>query len=119
MTARLGLRPAAPPATTTAPPATATTMAAPEPTLPPEPEPVHGSAPDIAGDTVPGSGNFCLLTEDPVDWLVENAAVFGVEIIAGPGSRDGATGPLRSVYFRDPDGNLVEVSNTVQDDGGA
>ena len=36
-----------------------------------------------------------------------------VEIIEGPCAKTGATGPLLSVYFRDPDGNLVEVSNLV------
>jgi len=71
------------------------------------------TAPAIALGTVPGSGNFCVLTEVPVEWLVENAGGLGLEIVAGPGLRDGATGRLRSVYFRDPDGNLVEVSNQV------
>lgn len=71
------------------------------------------TSPEIARDTVPGSGNFCLLAEASVDWLVENATQLGLEIVAGPGLRHGATGQLRSVYFRDPDGNLVEVSNRV------
>ncbi|HVH16755.1 MAG TPA: VOC family protein, partial [Myxococcota bacterium] len=37
----------------------------------------------------------------------------GIEVVDGPGERDGATGKIRSVYFRDPDGNLVEVSNRL------
>jgi catechol 2,3-dioxygenase-like lactoylglutathione lyase family enzyme len=75
-----------------------------------------GRSPEIALDTPPGSGNFCLLTDQPVDWLVDNAASLGLDIVAGPDLRDGATGTLRSVYFRDPDGNLVEVSNPTRDD---
>ena len=73
------------------------------------------TAPDIAADTIPGSGNFCLLTDDPVDRLVDDFERLGIEITAGPGLRSGATGPIRSIYFRDPDGNLVEVSNRVED----
>lgn len=71
------------------------------------------TAPDIALDTVPGSGNFCVLTEEPVDRLVEAADRLGIDIVAGPDFRSGAIGQLRSVYFRDPDGNLVEVSNRI------
>lgn len=71
------------------------------------------SAPDIARATLPGSGNFCLLTDDPVSRLVDEAEALGLEILAGPVLRQGATGEIRSVYFKDPDGNLVEISNQV------
>jgi len=69
--------------------------------------------PAIARDTVPGSGNFCLLTEMPIDAVVMHLQRHGIEIIDGPGQRAGATGPIISVYFKDPDGNLVEVSNQL------
>lgn len=69
------------------------------------------TSPDIARDTLPGSGNFCVLTEEPVEDLVRRLDEAGVEIVAGPGARDGGVGEIWSVYFRDPDGNLVEVSN--------
>lgn len=69
------------------------------------------SAPEIAQATVPGSGNFCLLTEEPVASLVPMLQQQEIEIVAGPGPRDGAIGRLTSIYFRDPDGNLVEVAN--------
>lgn len=71
------------------------------------------SAPAIARATVPGSGNFCLLTDEPIDAVVAHLRRQGIEIIDGPGEREGATGPILSVYFRDPDGNLVEVSNLL------
>lgn len=71
------------------------------------------SAPDIARDTVPGSGNFCLLTDEPVAEFAEVLKREGIAIIAGPDERAGAAGPILSVYFKDPDGNLVEVSNTL------
>jgi catechol 2,3-dioxygenase-like lactoylglutathione lyase family enzyme len=71
------------------------------------------SLPAIARGTVPGSGNFCLLAADPVEILVDRLARRGIEVLAGPDERIGAIGPIRSVYFRDPDGNLVEVSNPL------
>ena len=69
--------------------------------------------PDIARDTVPGTGNFCVLTDEPVERFAGVLRERGIEITAGPGERDGATGRVLSVYFRDPDGNLVEVSNRL------
>ena len=60
-----------------------------------------------------GSGDFCLLSDVPIPEVVEHLADQGVEIIEGPCAKTGATGPLLSVYFRDLDGNLVEVSNLV------
>jgi len=71
------------------------------------------SSPTIARSTVPGSGNFCVLTDTPIDAVVAHLKREGIEIVAGPGERAGATGPLLSVYFKDPDGNLVEVSNQL------
>ena len=71
------------------------------------------NAPSIARETVPGSGNFCLLADQPMEEIVAHLAEAGVAIVDGPGERGGATGPILSVYFHDPDGNLVEVSNLV------
>ncbi|CCV07461.1 Biphenyl-2,3-diol 1,2-dioxygenase protein [Mesorhizobium metallidurans STM 2683] len=70
--------------------------------------------PDIARDTVPGSGNFCVLTDTPIDEVVRQLSAEGIEIVAGPGERSGAVGTILSVYFKDPDGNLVEVSNQLK-----
>ncbi|CCV14420.1 VOC family protein [Mesorhizobium sp. STM 4661] len=69
--------------------------------------------PDIARDTVPGSGNFCVLTDTPIDQVVKQLSAESIKIVAGPGERSGAAGAILSVYFRDPDGNLVEVSNQL------
>ncbi len=71
------------------------------------------TVPDIAKDTVAGSGNFCLITSVPLDRLLDHLVSEGVEIRDGPGQRSGAVGDLLSVYFNDPDGNLVEVSNRL------
>jgi len=64
-----------------------------------------------AGKPTPGSGDFCLITDVPLGRVAEHIRSCGVEVIEGPVSRTGATGRLESVYLRDPDGNLVEVSN--------
>jgi catechol 2,3-dioxygenase-like lactoylglutathione lyase family enzyme len=71
------------------------------------------TAPSIARGTVPGSGNFCVLTDTPIDTVIEHLQRAGVEIVDGPGERSGASGPIMSVYVKDPDGNLVEVSNQL------
>ena len=60
-----------------------------------------------------GSGDFCLITDTPLEEVIAHLQGQGVAIEDGPVPRTGATGPIRSVYFRDPDGNLVEVSNCV------
>lgn len=71
------------------------------------------TSPTIARDTVPGSGNFCLLSDTPVEAWRAHLVEQGVEIVDS-GLRDGATGTIASLYFNDPDGNLVELSNLVE-----
>jgi len=71
------------------------------------------TSPSIARDTVPGSGNFCLLSDTPVAEWRRHLEAQGVAILDA-GLRDGATGTIDSLYFHDPDGNLVEVSNLVE-----
>ena len=58
----------------------------------------------------PGSADLCLIAEGPLEQVTEDLAEHGVPIEEGPVERTGATGPIRSVYFRDPDLNLIEVS---------
>lgn len=60
-----------------------------------------------------GSGDFCLIASVPLDKFVAHLEQEGVSIEAGPVDRRGAMGPIRSVYFRDPDSNLVEVAEYV------
>ena len=58
----------------------------------------------------PGSADLCLITTDSLDRVVEELVRHDVPIEEGPVERTGATGPILSVYFRDPDRNLIEVS---------
>ncbi|MBF0324455.1 VOC family protein [Magnetospirillum moscoviense] len=58
----------------------------------------------------PGAADFCLITERPLDEVAARLHREGIAIEEGPVARTGATGPITSLYFRDPDGNLVEVS---------
>ncbi len=59
----------------------------------------------------PGSGDLCLVTATDVAAVADQLRARGVEVLLGPVGRSGALGPITSVYFRDPDGNLVEVCN--------
>ncbi len=69
--------------------------------------------PEIARQTVPGSGNFCLTTSMPIKEVIDRLSHNQVEILLGPTEKIGAIGTLLSVYFYDPDGNLVEISNRL------
>ena len=71
------------------------------------------TAPGLAKNTTPGSGNFCLLTDLPIVEVVARLRAKQIEVIEGPAEKEGATGRLMSVYFRDPDGNLVEVAKPI------
>jgi catechol 2,3-dioxygenase-like lactoylglutathione lyase family enzyme len=61
----------------------------------------------------PGSADLCLIAADPLERVITELAAHGVPVEEGPVERTGATGPILSVYFRDPDQNLIEVSNYV------
>ena len=60
---------------------------------------------------VPGSEDLCFLTSDAPDDVVRHFRDHGITIEEGPVAKQGARGALRSVYCRDPDGNLVEVAS--------
>ena len=57
-----------------------------------------------------GSGDFCLISAVPLDEVLAHLRAEKIVIEAGPVARRGALGALRSIYFRDPDGNLIEVA---------
>ncbi|MEO1729038.1 MAG: VOC family protein, partial [Bacteroidota bacterium] len=61
----------------------------------------------------PGSADLCFLTSVPVEEVAERLSRLGIAVVEGPVSRTGATGPIRSVYVRDPDDNLIEIANRV------
>ena len=65
----------------------------------------------------PGSGDLCFITVTPIHEVVDTLRGNGVEIVQGPVRKTGALGPIESVYFRDPDGNLLEVSNYLDATG--
>ena len=59
----------------------------------------------------PGSADLCLIAETEITEIMAHLQHCGVSIEEGPVPRTGATGPIISVYFRDPDHNLIELSN--------
>jgi catechol 2,3-dioxygenase-like lactoylglutathione lyase family enzyme len=66
-----------------------------------------------ADNPMPGSGDLCFLTRQPIVELKDQLESLKVTVIEGPMERTGATGPILSIYFRDPDGNLIEVANQL------
>ncbi len=57
-----------------------------------------------------GSEDFCLISGEPLEEVIRHLEKVGVAIEVGPVPKTGAAGPMMSVYIRDPDGNLVEIS---------
>ncbi len=66
-----------------------------------------------AARPTPGSADLCFLTEIPLAVFGQHLTASGVPIEVGPVGRVGASGQLRSLYVRDPDGNLIEIANRV------
>jgi len=64
-----------------------------------------------AATPTPGSVDICLIASTPLTEVISHLRSCGIPILEGPVRRTGATGPITSVYFRDPDSNLIEVSN--------
>ena len=73
-------------------------------------QPAGGESTLCARVPTPGSGDLCFVTATPLDAVLAHLRACGVAVEAGPVPRAGAVGQMDSVYFRDPDGNLVEVS---------
>ena len=57
-----------------------------------------------------GSEDLCFLTETTPEEVIEHLKSCGVAIVEGPVNKQGAVGSLKSVYCRDPDGSLIEIS---------
>lgn len=60
---------------------------------------------------IPGTADLCFLSETPLEQWLEYLDVNDLEVEEGPVRRTGAMGPITSIYLRDPDGNLIEISN--------
>ena len=69
--------------------------------------------PSIARNTVPGTANFCVYTNQDITQVIQTLRQHEVEVLAGPDERIGANGTIMSVYFNDPEGNLIEVCNRL------
>ncbi|TPR43360.1 VOC family protein [Apilactobacillus micheneri] len=59
----------------------------------------------------PGSEDFCLITKTPIKEVIKELNDKHIQIIEGPEDKHGALGKITSIYLRDPDKNLVEISN--------
>jgi len=66
-----------------------------------------------AKNATPGAVDVCLIVENSIEEVVAHLRSVGVTIEQGPVERAGASGTIMSVYFRDPDENLIEVSRYV------
>ena len=67
----------------------------------------HAAAPTV------GSADLCFLTDQPLEMWQNHFATLGIAVEEGPVKRTGATGPLMSIYVRDPDGALIEISQQL------
>lgn len=80
----------------------------------------HGREPaPKANHPLPGSTDLCFITDSKLEAAMERVEKRGIEIIEGPVVRTGALGDIISFYFRDPDGNLIELANYTTSKGNA
>ena len=66
-----------------------------------------------ARQPTPGSVDLCLIAAEPIETVMAELKAKGIRIEEGIVAKTGARAPLRSLYIRDPDGNLIEISNEV------
>ncbi len=76
--------------------------------------PVNAEISPKASVPVPGSADLCFVTGTDLAAVSARLTGAGVDIVAGPVARSGARAALRSIYIRDPDGNLIEIANEVK-----
>ena len=65
----------------------------------------------MANKPTPGSADVCFITSDQIPEVISHLEACGIPLLEGPVHRTGARGPIISVYFHDPDMNLIEVSS--------
>lgn len=68
--------------------------------------------PKAATPTV-GALDLCFLVNTPLDTVIQHLKLYNIKIETGPVERTGAQGPIRSIYIRDPDYNLIELANLI------
>ena len=61
-----------------------------------------------------GTADLCFLSDIPLSEWLTHLEKHNIALLDGPMERSGATGPIRSLYIRDPDGNLIEISNQIE-----
>ncbi len=66
-----------------------------------------------ANNPLPGTMDICFLSEIQIDDWIKTFNEFNIEIEDGPVEKTGANGPIKSIYVRDPDKNLIEISNQI------
>lgn len=64
-----------------------------------------------AAAPTPGSADLCFVTVEGLNTIASHLAAHDIPIILGPVVRNGAKGAMRSLYFREPDGNLIEIGH--------
>ena len=67
-----------------------------------------------AQNPLPGSADLCFITRTPMQQVISHLTTCNVSIIEGPLEKSGASGPLLSIYIRDPDNNLIEIANEIK-----
>ena len=67
-----------------------------------------------AEQPMPGSADLCFITPTPIEDVKKHIRTCGINIVEGPVRRAGAKGSILSIYLRDPDGNLIELSNFIE-----
>jgi len=63
--------------------------------------------------SIPGSADLCFVTKTPLHRVIQELQEHSIDVFEGPVERTGASGTILSVYFRDPDHNLIEISNYI------
>lgn len=64
----------------------------------------------------PGTADMCFITNKPIEQVIKGLLQRNVKVLEGPVERTGAISRLRSIYIRDPDQNLIEISNRIPEE---